>query len=191
MTYGDSACDSGAAMAISGRRRLFHETTGLVRIASFYVFAPWRLCVEFPSDFRRMERNVAEGQRRNVTKGCCLVSRFNEPSAGRRKLCFLPVSRVLQWRNQEIEYVRNRRIWALIDGDGFLTKIFFQKGSKKFSKRQVLCYMVYVDRSAMPVVKHMGRRPSEGMCQQDTCTTESLLSRQQRDVANAHRVVVH
>ena len=109
MTYGDSACDSGAAMAISGRRRLFHETTGLVRIASFYVFAPWRLCVEFPSDFRRKERNVAEGQRRNVTKGCCLVSRFNEPSAGRRKLCFLPVSRVLQWRSQAYQQCSRKR----------------------------------------------------------------------------------
>ena len=92
---------SGAAMAKAGRRCLFHETTGLVRIATMCVFAPWRHCVEFPSDFRRMERKVAEKQSRNETGGCCHVSRFNEPSAARRKLCFLPVSRVLQWRNRD------------------------------------------------------------------------------------------
>jgi len=100
VTYGDSACDLGAAMAKAGRRCVFHETTGLVRIATICVVAPWRLCVEFPSDIRRMERKVAEKQSRNETGGCCHVSRFNEPSAARRKLCFLLVSRVLQWRNQ-------------------------------------------------------------------------------------------
>ncbi len=101
VTYGDSACDLGAAMAKAGRRCLFHETTGLVRMATICVFAPWRHCVEFPSDFRRMERKVAEKRSRNETGGCCHVSRFNEPAAARRKLCFLPVSRVLQWRSQE------------------------------------------------------------------------------------------
>ena len=38
-----------------------------------FIVAPWGLCVEFPYDFRGMERKVAEMQRRNVTSG---LSRF-------------------------------------------------------------------------------------------------------------------
>ncbi len=108
MTYGDSACGLGAAMAKPGRRCLFHETTGLVRIATNCVLAPWRLCVEFPSDFVRMKRKVAGKQRRNETGGCCLVSPFNGPTAARRTLRFPPSYRVLQWRNQEIQSAGQR-----------------------------------------------------------------------------------
>ena len=108
MTYGDSACGLGAAMAKPGRRSLFHETTGLVRIATNCVLAPWRLCVEFPSDFVRMKRKVAGKQRRNETGGCCLVSPFNGPTAARRTLRFPPSYRVLQWRNQEIQSAGQR-----------------------------------------------------------------------------------
>jgi len=68
------------------------------------VIAPWRPCVACTSDFRRKERNVAEKQRRNVTRGCC--SRFAIQCAFRSEEEIVLPSRVSV--EEEMQTQRNR-----------------------------------------------------------------------------------